>query len=310
MPNPWYESDKIIFICFPSGAGGYAFRYLLGLSPETDVHIHVNDKLPTRNDGAMHHILMPNNFGVSNLPNLYAQFIFRELHKDLFGLNASEEVFWDKIPNTELVKHIQNILHQCHSRDGKPMQDCIKDKHIIIADHLPIRMVRALFPNAKILKLFRNPLLCMKYFFIKNRMQSIAIDSHMRLILSQKGFNNYEKTITTLDATLLADDKSYEYKNFKNELRGNFNLITIQSKNIGDDAYIVNGDKLFDPEFCIDEYTKILAYCGLEPNLEAAEDFIIDYHSKQFDRLTYQPNLDWEWFKSYHRQKQNLTINQ
>jgi len=297
LSNPWYESDKIIFICYPCGAGGYALRYLLGLSPKTDVQIYVRDEHPTRPDGAAHHILSINDLRVNLSDNHPLR--LREMHKSLFGLDANEKVFWNKIPNTELVSHIQNILYGCYSDyDNKLMQDSIQDKHIILADHLPICMIKALFPNAKVLKLFRNPLHCLRHFFIKNHMQSISYDNHQKLILLQQGFDIVEKSITTLDAILLANNEPYDYINYKNKIRNSFNWINMQTKNIGDDAYMVNGDKLFEPELWLDEYVKLLTYCGLNLNLPEAENFIIDYHSKQFNRLTYTPNPNWEWVKA------------
>ena len=274
MLQPWYESDRIIFACYHSGAGGYALRYLLGLSPHTDVQLWDHNQI--RPDGAAHSMLDSNGLR-AHLSDKHP-LRFRELIK---------EDVWAKIPDPRLVEHIKQILAGCYSYDGDLMQERSQQRQVVIVDHLPIRMVRTLFPNAKVLKLTRDPFLSMRYFFIKNYMQSPSQDSHQ--------FDDTTAAPTALDAILLVRGEPQSYINYKKTVRWRFNEIAGQIKDMGDDAYDVDGDRLFDPVSWLAEYQGLVAHCELIPNLKAAEEFIKEYHSKQFNRLTYIPKPDWGW---------------
>ena len=267
MPRNWCDSNNIIFICYYGGAGGYAMRYLLGLSPGTDVRTDTNRKL--RGDGAAHYMLDRNSIHLKSNLN-------QTLNLETWPDGKGHAVWSDRM-DQNLVKKARQELYHATDQDGIPLNDMIDYQKMVMVDHLPSRSIREFFPNAIVLYLNRNINTSIRNYAMKNMLQSPAND--------QFTFPGLEHVATTLQARLVQQDIPLSKANYKHELRTFRNLTLSKIRNIGDDMHVIDGDRIFDPAHWPTEYYRVLDICKLEPNTKAADRFIRQYHSLQYDRL-------------------------
>ena len=270
MNEHWYDSHKIIFISYPKGSGGFALRYLLGLSPDTDV-ISV-PACDTRHDGAAHHMLDRNNMKFEfTADRLRFGPLLGEIGLSFY--NIFDQTSWNMISS-----HIRARLSAVVSTNGVHMHHMVASKSVIITDHLPSGLVRKIFHNAKCIGLYKPLYVSMKDFYIKNLLQPISFDT---ATVPQ----NLD-VLNTFEARLAMSGKSTSISDRKEHLRKELRDLCIEQRVITTDSYKVSIDDIFSNPRWKEIYTQLVDYCGLRPNIADADRFIIDYKSKQFNRAS------------------------
>lgn len=261
----WYDSNNIIFIGYRGGAGGIALRYLLGLSPDTDVLLYDN---AVRNDGAAHEMTARSSVTddpVSKIPFRLHQFVD----------DKSETVYndlWSHKWNTELVRELHDKLDSCFDMNGQPLGQGDTSVKMIIADHLPCAFARAVFPNCVAVCLQKSPEYSMKNYYLKNLLEPVHAKD-----------GNYDAGRSKTRIAALLEKKGLEptAANYKQMIRDMYDTIQIQSD---PGALSISADKLFNAQTWQAEYIRLVELCGLEPNYQAAGNFINEYAALQYDR--------------------------
>lgn len=284
MGVSWFDSDNIIFIKYHGGAGGFALRQIIGLSSGTDVKLW--PEVDIRDDGAAHVMLDRNDiFTDISCSNRIG---FREMISDASGIESHD------LPSANIDKDVIDQLKlaydRCWSFNGTPMQQAVLDRKIVISDHLPINLIRLLFPKATVIRLMRDIRYSQRCFFLKNLMQSPRYDLDT--------FDGYQHHATSLDAMLYKKHFESSFQNYKKVIRHRMESIYREYADQGMADHDVDGDALFDPEKYQGQYLSLMKFCGLETNLGLVNSFIKRYHQLQYKRLSYQPNPDWGWVKA------------
>ena len=106
--------------------------------------------------------------------------------------------------------------------------------------------------------------------------------------------------MTTIDELVEKEFGSYERRHYKKLLRDTLLMIESQKHIIDgsrstEGVHVVDAARLFHSDEWEDEYLRLCEHCGVLPNVDAADAFIREYASLQYDRSTYRPNPLWKW---------------
>jgi hypothetical protein len=266
MQNNWCDSNKIIFVSYHKGAGGFALRYLLGLSPDTDVKLF---RHTVRSDGAAHHMLRRNSVKLDSTQQDIIR--FDKLAQEIESSRIFDPKSWPAI-----ALHVRSRLSTAVSLNDQYMADIVDEKQVILADHLPTELVKLIFPNAIKIRLYKPSYHSMKDFYIKNLLQDPSYDNWT--IPSDISAN------TTLDAILKMQGILPTSQTAKDFLRNMLDLLCREINLMGNDCYQIHASKIFSTKSWSNEYIKLITHCGLLPNLHEADRFIDRYCSRQFNR--------------------------
>ena len=270
MQISWCDSDKIIFVSYHKGAGGFALRYLLGLSPDTDVKFFRDT---VRSDGAAHHMLRRNSVKLDSTQNDIIR--FDKLVEEIGSLRIFDPKSWQAI-----AVHVRSRLSTAVSLDGRCIADTINENHVILADHLPTELVKLIFPNAIKIRLCKPVYHSMKDFYIKNLMQDPSYDNWT--------IPSNISADTALDAILKMQGLLPTPQTAKYFLRSTLDSLCREINRMGNDCYQVHASAIFSGKSWSNEYIKLITHCGLQPNPQGAHRFISNYCSKQFNRSVIQ----------------------
>ena len=285
MVNSWFDSHNIVFIKYHGGAGGFALRQIMGLSPGTNIRLRPDVEI--RDDGAAHVMLNRHDiFTDSSATDLMR---LRDTVSEASGIQLQH--LHTACLDNNVIDRIKQQHETCYAHDGTPMQQAVQDRKIVISDHLPISMVRSLFANAKVIRLMRDIRYSQRCFFLKNIMQSPRDDMGT--------FDGLQHHATSLDALLDMNKLEFTYQNYKMLIRYRMEEIYHEYDDRGVADHDVDGDSLFDPTQYQDQYLRLMEFCGLPINSELVCEFITRYHQLQYHRLSYKPNPDWGWVKSH-----------
>ena len=266
----WYHSPNIVLVCFIGGAGGYALRYLLGLSPGTDVEAHLSQSV--RDDGAAHALLDRNGLRLATDPKTI-------LHLESWPVPSAWDfphAVWADDIDPRLLDMVRETLAAAVDPSGRPMGDVVNERKLIMVDHLPPSYAKALFPNAVILYLKRDLLSCARDYIIKNMFQSPAADLGT--------FGHRQTVRTTLEARVLDHGWPLCRSSYKRQIATTVAWLAYIESKIGHHTDWIDADRLFSADDWQQEYTKVTDMCRLEPNYVSAEQFITAYASRQYDR--------------------------
>jgi len=276
--KPFYTSSNIIAINFISGASGCALRRLLSFGGNTDVPSIW--KSPVREDGAAHHMTDKNSIvlGAGDQEPIVFDKILHNL-----GYDDPNYIFND-LPRS-VVAQIHEVLLTCYKKNHGPLSDYQDTEKMIIADHMPTNNLRKIFPNAKIIYLRRDVNKCVRYFFIKNLLQSPSVDA--------TNWTREQHKPTVFDARMATRNLSPVWKNWKQEMRYISENIMRQHALMQGADYIVDADELFENDAWQSQYLDLIEFCELEPALALAKQFIDYYRASQPYRMTTELEARW-----------------
>lgn len=277
---PACDVDNMVFGCFKGGSYGFAMRYLLLRSRGTIQSGYYEPRI--RSDGAAHRLCTRS--GLCK-PDIVEQGYDYGIYPMMGMLGAEMPTIdaWYKPIGQRMHDGIHGIIselvHDCDDQTGT----------WVWVDHISPSNARSLFPKARLFAMRMDANRSFRNYAIKNRFEHTD-DIAMR---GRTG-------ITTIDELVENEFGSYKRKHYKKLLRDTMAMLHSQKGVIDDEAdvdglHTVDAVRLFHSKDWEDEYLRLCAHCGLEPNIDAAGSFIREYASLQYDRSTYSPDPTWKW---------------
>lgn len=279
------DNDNLTFISYAGGACGFAVRYLLLLSPGTD-GLDVDADISTH--GAAHTML--SRCGIGHMHNGRFKPLCLNDVPDRMGVPSV--TCWDMSPSNRLIEYCRHLINCACTWDQIPSTEWREFGHWVWVDHLPPKMARIIFPNAKLMAIQRNDYDTYRDFTVKYMLEPVQ---------SAIVKDGVDPSISNLDLLVsrMADISRESYGITINQqlqwLKKMQAIIRSDATEMG--THIINIDRLLDPMHWRDEYDQMVDYVGLEPNYDKAEEFLMMYREKQYDRETWRPNPDWNWVR-------------
>lgn len=265
------DGDRIIFVSYPGGAGGFALRYIMLQSPELAIAYDEPIGWIT-NDGAAHNML--SRFGLKwpkqNGSGWY-QMSIDDIAVGMQGKSHSLLSFYMPVVDEDLIIGTRQMLSQAYTMDELPVAGSAGDRPMILVDHICPRAAKAIFPNAKLLALHLPMHQCFRNFWRKHWLHSDGTYSRLHNVLKENGLDDSEESINMVLHSQMYYSKTWH--------------MMFESPYLTSDTYVIDASRLFSMDIWRDEYDSLISYCGLTPNYDAVERFIVDYVARQDDRF-------------------------
>lgn len=276
------DSANIIFISYHGGAAGFALKVLLSFSPECKVTL---TDTQIREDGAAHcmawrYDLQHSGGMIDSMYSMHREFgIATDFIEAVHGPNADES-FIDKIRNR--FNTARTLTYQ------KP--DDTQDL-LLMADHIPPRFIKRVFPHATIIRLNRNLWSSNRAYFLKNLMQFSRDD--------QSRFKTANQDQYSIDSILDEQGLTRTYSNYKKVLKKTHMVRCIERTSIHNDDTAGLIDIDYDDIFSSNcnwraTYKALTVACGITSQENLANEFIRSFRSKQYDRRTHLHDDRWD----------------
>lgn len=269
------DSENIVFICYPGGAGGFALRYIMLLSPELEMTDIDPDGWIT-DDGAAHYMI--SRFGLKwyrEDGSLEKRYETIHAMSGMVGQENSLLSFFMPFVQPGLIRSCRSIFNGACTWDDMPVSGQAGSRLHIMADHVPPSAARAIFPRARLLALRMPVHQCMRNFWNKNLLapeEPHEVQSRLSKILEQRGLGLDGDSVDGMLVAQLNHSKLLD-RMFEPPL-------------LTEDTYIVDANAMFSADGWMPEYDRLMAHCGLTPNYDAVAKFVDDYASRQFDRFS------------------------
>lgn len=290
LSNGFADNDNLIYISYAGGACGHAMRYVLLTSPGTDGFdgddsMHSMDKL-----GSAHQLLSRSGIG-----HRYGDVIRPIALNDVPDmLHMSPLAWYDGRVYPRLIDHSRQHINCAVTADGRDSRYWRDFGKWIWSDHVPPQMARYIFPNAKIVAIYRNPSALSRDFVLKRNMETIepwlvdqGFDPGMLNIDFQLSKNRYQ------NITRMAYK---DYITFQIEWQIHMqDVILEQAQQLG--IHIMDMDRMLDNRTRHEEYHKLMSHLHMPTDYAKADQFLSAYVDKQYRRDTWKPNMEWQWVK-------------